>query len=284
MPVAYKEARLQIGVNVIETGAGHDWELADIKGDEYPDFELSLGQRVGDGAYQKNARYPSREVFLQIESKLGTAEQINATQILLKRYMDFQVPATLTIYKNGVTRVAFGRLTEVKPKENRKTNARPYLLITFTMLNPYFYGEEITQNFTAVAPMFFGPLTIPAEGLTVGYQISGNDKTFDYTGDVSNGFVARFLATGTCVNPKIKNVGGFYVRALISMADGDELLISTVDGAQGVRLNGVRCSRDKLSDFSNLLLVSGENTLTVTADSGVDALTKSVTYREKFRG
>ena len=49
-----------------------------------------------------------------------------------------------------------------------------------------------------------------------------------------------------------------------------------------VKKNGVACPYNLASDFFQLSV--GSNTLTVAADSGVDNMTKSITWKELYRG
>lgn len=279
-----KEIRLQIGTNVIQTGADYDWNCISVQGDDYMDVDVALEElAAGDGSYEKNVRYEKREIEIHINSRLYSAAQIDATELLLKSYLDSKAASVLTIYKNGVERTGYGRIEEVKKPRRFKWNERPYVIITFIMPNPWFLGEQMTNPFYSASPLFSFPLAFPAGiGVSSGFVISGNDVTFDVAGHDAPGFVLTLTASGAVVNPKVMDSDGKYVIIKETMASGDVAVISTVARDKYTTLNGEICRYDKLSDFFTLKI--GSNTLTVSADSGIVYLTKSLAWRERYRG
>lgn len=279
-----KEIKLQVGTNVIQTGTAHDWNLISIHGDDYMDVDVSI-ENLGaqDGGYLKSIRYQPRYIDLIIRSKLETSAQIDATELLLKSYLDSKLNTELTIYKNGVTRVGFGYVAKVEKPRNLKWDSKPYLTITVILPNPWLMGEENTNTFRAETPLISFPLSfIEDVGLTVGVAVSGNTITFTVGGHDPCGFVLTLTASGATINPKVTNSSGDYVRVLETMADEDVVVISTLARDKYTELNGVVCKYDRLSTFFTLAV--GSNTLTVSADSGVDNLVKSLTWRERYRG
>jgi hypothetical protein len=279
-----KEIRLQIGTNVIQTGAAYDWNCVSVQGDDYMDVDVSLEElAAGDGSYEKNIRYEKREIEIHINSRLYSAAQIDATELLLKSYLDSKAAGVLTIYKNGVERTGYGRIESVKKPRKSKWNERPYVIITFVMPNPWFLGEQMTNPFYSASPLFSFPLAFPAGiGVSSGFVISGNDVTFTVAGHDAPGFVLTLTASGAVVNPKVMDSDGKYVIIKEPMVSGDVAVISTVARDKFTTLNGEICRYDKLSDFFTLKI--GSNTLTVSADSGIGNLTKSLAWRERYRG
>jgi hypothetical protein len=279
-----KEIRLQIGTNVIQTGADYDWNCIRVQGDDYMDVDVSLEDlAAGDGSYEKNVRYEKRTIDIHINSRLYSAAQIDATELLLKSYLDSKAAGVLTIYKNGVERTGYGRIESVKKPRGLKWNERPYVIISFVMPNPWFLGEQMTNPFYSSSPLFSFPLAFPAGiGVSSGFVISGNDVTFTVAGHDAPGFVLTLTASGAVVNPKVMDSDGNYVIIKETLASGDVAVISTVARDKFTTLNGEICRYDKLSDFFALKI--GSNTLTVSADSGVGNLTKSLAWRERYRG
>lgn len=279
-----KEIKLQVGTNVIQTGTAYDWNLISIQGDDYMDVDVSI-ENLGaqDGGYLKSIRYQPRYIDLILRSKLETSAQIDATELLLKSYLDSKLNTELTIYKNGVTRIGLGYVAKVEKPRNLKWNSKPYLTVTVVLPDPWLYDEEHTNTFRAETPLISFPLSFIADvGLTVGVAVSGNTITFNVGGHDPCGFVLTLTASGATINPKVTNASGKYVRVLETMADEDVIVISTLARDKYTELNGVVCKYDRLSDFFSLAV--GSNTLTVSADSGVDNLVKSLTWRERYRG
>ena len=280
-----KEVKLQIGTNVIQTGAEYDWILTSIKGDDYMDVQVKIEDYAdSDGGYKKSIRYLPRYIDMKIKSKVASDELINATQILLHSYIDSKADSIFTEYKNGVVRIGYGYIADVKKVDGDHWYDPPYIKVTFVMPDPWYVGEQITNDFASFTPVMTFPLSfIASVGLTVSVASFGNEITFDYAGNEGAGFLMTLTATGACVNPTIANSSGRYIKVLKTLADGDIITISTIKGDKYVRCNGTTCKYDRLSiPFFGLEV--GSNTLTVSADSGIDNITKSLVYRERFRG
>lgn len=279
-----KEIKLQIGTNVIQTGAAYDWDCLSVVGDDYMDADISLENlAAGDGAYIKNTRYQPRYVDVTFRSRLSSPAQIDATELLLKQYLSIKCESILTIYKNGVERVGYGRITDVKKARDWKWNHIPMITVTFVMPDPWFIGGTFTDPFSSSTPLISFPLSfIKNVGLTVGAIVSGNAVTFTVGGHEKTGFVLTLTASGTVVNPKVTDANGEFVTIKETMSTGDIAVISTVARDKYTTLNGVVCKYDRLSSFPEMAV--GSVTLTVSADSGVNNLVKSLAWSERYRG
>lgn len=283
--VSAAQVRLAIGVNTIQTGDAYDWTLTHITADTFMVADVQIGQYANkDGGYFKKRRFEPREITMYIQSKLGTAAQIDATWLQLKNYMNAKLDATLTLYKHGVTRTAPGAITEVKKRDEdgMKWSQAADIKVVFTAPDPWMLSENISLSFLSETPLFIAPFTIIAAGWTPGVVSAGNELTFTVGGDDTDGagFLLTLTATGAVVNPKVTNADGDYVKAIKTMAAGDVITIYT--GAKPyVRFNGAWCPRDRLSDFFALDI--GSNTLTISADSGADNMTKQIDYQERYQ-
>lgn len=279
--VERKEIRLDIGGNVIQTGEGYAWILASCVGDDYPDIDATFEEIAdGDGSYQNTVRYPTRYIDLKIKS---TAEDVNATELLLKSYMDAKTSATLKIYKNGVERIGYGSIVKVAKHAGAKWYDKPYIDITFAMNDPLFVSDEESGEFMSSIPLLTFPLScIVGTGITCSYSTDGTIMNVVNTGHEACGFALTLTADGAVVNPTVTNQDGKFITALVTMTLGDVLTINTKRRAKSVRLNGAICKYDLSSEFFGL--EAGANALTLSADSGVAALTKEITWLKRFRG
>lgn len=277
-----KEVKLTIGANVIQTGSAYDWSLLSLSGEDAMEYEVSLEQLSTDGAYVKNARFLPRYITLIIRSKDETDALINARYLQVADYFDNSTDCVLTVYSHGETRDIVCKI-DARENLSKKWYQPPHYKITLVAEAPWLRGSEITNTFSSSLGLMFFPLTFMAsDGMTTGVSTSGNSVTFDYNGHAEAGFTLTLTASGAVVNPKVTNQNGDYVRVLKTMADGDVVVISTVFRGKGVRCDGVACKYDRLSTF--FALEKGENTLTISADSGETSLSKSLAYRELFRG
>jgi len=277
------QVKLDIGVNSIQTGDSYDWNLTHIVEDTFMVADVQIGQYANkDGGYFKKRRFQPREIVMYIQSKLNSPAQIDATWLQLRSYMNAKRDGAITLYKHGVVRTAAGAITSVKKRdeEGMKWNVPADIRVEFTCPDPWLLSEDIERAFSAEIPLFMAPFTIIAAGYTPSVVSSGNELTFTVSGDDEPGFLLTLTATGACVNPKVTNLAGEYVRAIKTLADGDVLTIYT--GAKPyVKCNGAWCSRDRLSTFFPLDI--GTNTLTISADSGVANLIPEIEYAERYQ-
>lgn len=278
-----KEFKLQIGSLYIQTGAGTGWRCPDIQGDEFPDYDTSVKEYAdGDGGYIQNTRIKPRYIDLSLQADIGYYE-IDATMEYLQAFLDGKSDAILTIYKGTKTRIGYGRVVAIKKVVDTRWNDRPYVRITFMMQDPLYVGSDFTQAFLTEMPIMSYPMSyLEHTPVTVGLAVGGNSRTFTVGGHGETGFVLTLTASGAVTNPSIENADGDTISAVASMVNGDILTISTVTRDVYVKLNGVLCEYALDSDFFKLAV--GSNTLTVSADSGVDNLVKSITWKERYRG
>ncbi|MEA4869895.1 MAG: phage tail family protein [Christensenella sp.] len=277
-----KEFKLQIGSLCVQTGEGTGWRCTEINGDDYLDLDASVKEyAAGDGGQIQNDRFPTRYIDLNLQADVEYGE-IDATDAFLKAFLDGKTDAVLTIYKGTTQKVGYGRVVAVKKKETRWMR-KPDIMITFMMPNPWFSGSAYTESFVSDLPLATYPLSyLPDTPITVGLSIGGNSRTFTVGGHGDTGFVLTLTAIGAAVNPSVENQDGREIITFATMESGDVMTISTVTRGVYVKLNGVLCRYDLSSDFFQLS--AGLNTLTVSADSGVGSLQKSITWKELYRG
>lgn len=277
------QVKIECGTNVVQTGADYDWNLTHIIEDTFMVADVEIGQYANrDGGYFKKRRFQPREIVMYIQSKLNSAAQIDATWLQLRSYMNAKRDGAITIYKHGVVRTAPGAITSVKKRDEdgMAWNVPADIRLVFTCPDPWLLSENIEKAFSAEVPLFMAPFSIFAGGYTPSVVSAGTSLTFTVGGDDEAGFLLTLTATGACVNPKVTNLAGEYIRAIKTMADGDVITIYT--GAKPhVKYNGAWCSRDRLSTFFPLDI--GTNTLTISADSGETNLIPEIAYAERYQ-
>lgn len=282
--VEQTQVKLECGTNVVQTGAAYDWTLTHIVEDTFMIADVQIGQYANkDGGYFKKRRFQPREFVMYFQSKLNSPAQIDATWLQLRSYMNAKRDATATLYKHGVVRTGYGAITSVKKRDEdgMAWNVPADIRVVFTAPDPWLLSDDITRAFSSEIPLFIAPFSIFADGYTPSVVTAGNELTFYVGGDDDAGFLLTLTANGACVNPKVSNASGQYVRAIKTMADGDVITIKT--GAKPhVRINGVWCPRDRIYD-PFLLEAGAWNTLTISADSGVTNLIPQLDYAERYQ-
>lgn len=277
------QVKLECGANVVQTGDAYDWILTHIVEDTFMVADVEIGQYANkDGGYFKKRRFQPREITMYIQSKLNSAAQIDATWLQLRSYMNAKRDGKITLYKHGVVRTAPGAITSVKKRDEdgMAWNVPADIRVVFTCPDPWLLSTDITKTFSSEIPLFMAPFSIFSTGYTPSVVSAGNTLTFTVAGDDEPGFLLTLTASGACVNPKVTNAAGKYVRAIKTMASGDRITVYT--GAKPyVKYNSAWCSRDRLSTFFPLSI--GTNTLTISADSGVASLSTQINYSERYQ-
>lgn len=174
--------------------------------------------------------------------------------------------------------------------ERYKQNAK----FNFSLYAPYPYWQKKTENsvtLVGLKALFSFPWNISdpnpfmfSEYVPVGYVNVRNE------GESPAYWTVRFLALNEVTNPRVYNMEtGEYVRILKTLADGEQLEIST----QGEELTiTVTAADGTVSDgFSFLdiesipfLLEVGDNYIKTDADIGVMALRARISYRQTYVG
>lgn len=283
MAIKPTEISLQCGTNVIRTGDDYGWALLSPHGMDDIDYDVSGVEYADlDGGYIANERYPTKDYTLKIVSKLTDEDAIAALYEQLIEYIAPEEKTTLTVYRNGIERSAACKITSVKHLE-KSYRYPPHLQIKIFIPDPWFYGVEIENTFMSKIPMLTFPWnSLAGYGITSGVITSGNTVEIENEGQKAVGFTLTITATGTVVNPRIDCSNGDYIKINRTLTAGEVLFVSTVQGAKRVKVNDVSFYGWKNSKFFEL--PKGSVTLTLSADSGVGNMTKSMKYKWRYRG
>ena len=276
------EIKLTIGTNVIQTGVGHDWILSRITGESYPEYSVPINEYADDdGGYTTNKRYAPRYIRLWLMSRAGSSAIIDATELLLREYLDIEATAEITVYKHGVERNLYAGTVAAVEQLKEKWTHRPYISITLLFPDPWMLGESIENTFRSSIPLLTFPWNSVVDvGITSGLVSSGDTATVTNSGHKETGFVLTLTANDAVTNPKVENASGLFVEAIASLSAGETVAISTVRGNKYVRKNGVFCPYNLSSTFFSL--ARGDNVITVSTTAGT--VTKSLIYSERYRG
>ncbi|MCI1951455.1 MAG: phage tail family protein [Clostridiales bacterium] len=203
----------------------------------------------------------------------------------LENFFVLHHPGTVFVTMGGVTRHIEYCVTAFK-------DTRDYLYyplefsFELTCPNPYFIGDEFSDNIAGKVPILLTPFSIfKGANLTLAYRKYNNELTVINPGAVSTGLEIEFIATNVVKNPRIDNLTtGEFLRVIVDMKAGDHLIVTTEHGNKRIELNGVNISqkKDRTSTFFQIL--EGENTLSYTADDGYTNLEVYPRWSAKYLG
>jgi len=148
----------------------------------------------------------------------------------------------------------------------------------------YRAAKEEKIIFWQSLPMLTFPMNfMVGAGTAAGYDRNTDTATINNTGDGPCGFIAVITAVGgDIVNPCIVS-GNRYIRLMLTLKEGESASVDTRPRQKNVWVNGERrFIFHRESDF--FLLDVGDNIIRITADSGVENLSASLTYTPLYYG
>jgi archaellum component FlaG (FlaF/FlaG flagellin family) len=260
------------------------YRLISLEGIEASDITLNL---------QKNAQFDGSQMIgyrveprvITIEADYPAEDSTEDVRHMLEDFFVVQHPGDLTVNYMGTIRHIAYYVTSFKDK--RQTLLEPLTFsVELTCPNPYFIGDEFSDNIAGKVPMLLTPFSIfKGANLTLAYRKYNNELTVVNPGAVSTGLEIEFIATNVVKNPRIDNLTtGEFLRVIVDMKAGDHLIVTTEHGNKRIELNGVNISqkKDRTSTFFQIL--EGENTLSYTADDGYTNLEVYPRWSAKYLG
>ncbi|WP_323135417.1 phage distal tail protein [Caproicibacterium sp. BJN0003] len=240
-----------------------------------------------------NAQYDGSQVIgyrveprvITIEADYPSDDSTEDVRHMLEDFFVVQHPGNLTINFMGTIRHIAYRITSFKDKRQTLFESLKFM-VELTCPNPYFIGDEFSDNIAGKVPMLLTPFSIfKGANLTLAYRKYNNELTVINPGAVSTGLEIEFIATNVVKNPRIDNLTtGEFLRVIVNMKAGDHLIVTTEHGNKRIELNGVNISqkKDRTSTFFQIL--EGENTLSYTADDGYTNLEVYPRWSAKYLG
>lgn len=163
--------------------------------------------------------------------------------------------------------------------------------------DPYYYATSNTDVIIGVfLPEFeFEFEIVDSVGIEFGAQEEAKSAQIDIGLEGENlaavdgiGMTITLTANNTVVNPRITYTRGATESKIafvgLTMATGDELVITTHTGNKRVRLNGKNVINKLTADSEFIQLYKGTNVIAFSADSGQEYATMAATYRMKYGG
>ncbi len=238
----------------------------------------------GVGGYAVRRRFAEREMSLTFELD-GMGERADFLRRKLVSMLNPTRDCVIDILMYGKAR----RISAL-PAGNadiKRETLSGLIEAEVRFIAPSVYFEEaegLRVQFRDAAPI----LTFPLNLMAGAGSVSGIYKTTDRarvknSGDGECGIVAKIKAGGgAVVNPGIA-LGGKFVRCLLELGDGHELIIDTRERRKSVSVDGVPYfSFDRGSEFFSL--PAGESEVAVVCDSGGEYIDAQVEFSPIYYG
>ena len=169
---------------------------------------------------------------------------------------------------------------------------RGYLTLTLLLVfnNPYWKStDDYGKNIAGLEGMIAFPYLCNANDDTMPKGTTGGRFTFDQsvtitnTGDIDTEARISVQSNGEVINPRIE-INGHSVRMLDTMQQGDTLELDFAAHPPRITKNGINYigHADRTSDFCNMQLRIGENTIKYDADNGSANMAVNVYYNNLY--
>lgn len=169
------------------------------------------------------------------------------------------------------------------------SNVYQTIEITWTILSnmPYMLSvDDFGKDLASIVGMSGFPyLSKVGSGKPSGRYNFAQNVLIENDGDVETFFQCVITAKGDVENPKIAK-DGKYVRIIDDLVNGDIYIIDFIASPPTVKKNGVNAisNTDRLSNFSNMQLSVGDNTVSFDADNGTANMEVVLYYNKRYLG
>lgn len=236
----------------------------------------------GDTVTNIQAQPRSVTIYLRLKETAG----IETAKRYILQYVKPKLTGTLQLEQDGrnIELVGLVEAIELPRFEEGCTMA-----ITLHCSQPYwqdidFVVAEISEIIDLhYFPIPEGGLAFPPDGVPFGAYDDDLTQELTNDGDVETGLVIQIIAMGEVVNPKIYNTfTGDYIGINDTLTGNDEVTISTIKGQKTITKNGENIIDKIMSGSTFLQLAAGTNEFTIQADSGIDSVYFTLTYKQLY--
>ena len=281
-------------------GPGEEIDIVKVTGLESSEVTRETADNAMlDGQTMTGKKIASRPVH--IEAKYRYANDNAAKRMECIRFFNPKFTGDIEVTVMGTTRHASYELegwafNEIKGMDNNLS-----FVADLTLDDPYWYGmDDFGKNLAQTNGLTVFPWRVTAAkvtglaeqyrglalgGMTMSYKLLGTETIIENDGDVECGFKAVFTARNEVQNPKIENITtGTFMQVYTTLAQGDELVISTTDRKQSITLNGVNIYQRINRQSSPILLAVGGNLIRYSADVGQTNMDINLYYTPRYLG
>lgn len=237
-----------------------------------------------DGDTLTNIQAQPRTVVLYLQLK--EAAKIETAKRYILQYVKPKLQGSLQLQQDGRNTELVGVVEAIElPRFEQGCT----MAITLHCSQPYwqdvdFVVAEISQILDLhYFPIPEGGLAFPTDGVPFGAYDDDLTQELENEGDVETGLLITIIALGSVTNPRIYNTQtGEFIGVTDTLQDNDAVIISTIKGQKTITKNGANII-DKITAGSTFLqLETGTNEFTIQADSGIDNVYFTLTYKQLY--
>lgn len=287
-------------------GRLQEFGLTKVTGLESAEYELTTSDTaMSDGVTVDGKRVKQRAIV--IEATARNVKNNSITRQNLIKFFNPKYTGEMYINRSGVERVIQFELENgVEFSAETTLDADLSFQVNLMCPKPYLLDtSDFGRSMAAQTPLFAfpfyslasrmetGKLDYPAKarglllgGITTGYRTLTQNALLANNGDVPTGLKIKFMAVGgEVVNPQILKVNtGEYMRVVVTLQKGDELVVDTTPRNQVIELNGENIYQKIDRTSTPFQIEVGDNVLRYDADEGYTNLDVRLYYTPNYLG
>ena len=248
-----------------------------------------------DGAIDQGTRLEPREITIEFGIFARNKEELLELKRLVTNVFNAKLGlGTLIHSRYGVARKIEAKLDRgptFPGGGDNETETFQRGMLSLICPDPYFKnaeGESRTDIATWIPNMYF-PIGITDEGRALGYRTVSLFVNVENKGHETAGIVIMFRATGTVVNPSLRDVNTQkYIKLNYTMQAGEVITITTHQNKKRVtsERKGIKTNifNSIVHGSSFLQLAVGDNIYRYEADNNEDALNVSIYHSDRYVG
>ena len=273
-----------------EAGEGLDWVISKDGLSGFGGFQSDLG--FVDSANRDGGDIVSEHIGKKDRTVTFTYRPSNGHDLARRNVLAFFTAKERykLCVKWGLNDVfSIGKIEKLSCPESHLKHGALKLTITFLFANPYWSSiDDFGKNIAALRGMAGFPYMCSITPNTPRGRAGGIFNfaqlvTLNNSGDVDTYCKISISATDEVINPKIL-INGEYVRVIDTMQRNDVIEMDFIAQPPRITKNGVNyvghC--DRTSNFTNMVLKRGDNTIQYDADNGSSHLNVTVYYNKQY--
>lgn len=292
---------MTMGFGKSEAGEKREFGITKYTGLESSELEISdTDNALVDGSTLDGKRIRSRIVHLEATLRDGRNNEVNRQRII--KFFNPKYTGKMTVNHSGTKRNINYELEGWTFVEPENVFSQLAIVADLKCLNPFMKNvDNFGKNMADVSKHIAFPWRVlklknpgvpaPYKGLALQGQITGyrtlkKEVVLPNDGDVPTGVQIQFVASrGAVLNPKITLTGtGQFMRVMVSMKQGDILLVDTDKRHQVITLNGVNVYQKIDRKSEPFELAVGDNYLEYDADENYTNLDVMLYYTPLYLG
>lgn len=238
-----------------------------------------------DGDMITNIQAQPRSVVLYLRLKQSAG--IDAAKKYILQYVKPKLTGTLQLTQDNGQNIQLQGVVEAIELPRFQQGCT--MQITMHCSQPFWEDVDfVVQQISQIIDLHYFPipeggLAFPTAGVPFGAYDNDLTRDFENAGDVETGMLITMVALGTVTNPQIYNTAtGEFIGINDTLQGNDEVIINTIKGQKTITKNGVNII-DKIMPRSTFLQIGiGTNEFSIYADSGVDKIYFTLTFKQKY--